>query len=176
MKKFITTFLLGLMLTPSISQTQHKLAVYFQGQYDETLNDVTKSNNQWGMGLGLQLLLANTSAFKPTIDLTVDEYLMDDKVYRTYLDGTPIRTVEGMVSLFGGASFHPVRSFYMSFVAGPSFVGGQTLLGIKPSVGFYFSSKQRVTGKVSFINVFHREPRARENFSSLSFSLGAKLF
>ncbi len=128
------------------------------------------------MGLGLQLFFNNTSRIKPTIDLTADAYLEDDKVLRLNSDGTPIDDIGGMVNVFLGASFHPTRTIYLSFVIGPSFVSGQTLLGLKPSFGFYFSQNQRWTGKLSYINVFNRDKTTKEDFGTISFSLGVKLF
>lgn len=149
--------------------------MYLQGQYNKTLYDLTKGNNPWGMGVGLQLFFANASKLKPTIDLTADAYLEDDKIFRLNSDGTPMNEIGGMANLFAGASYHPTRTVYLSFVAGPSFVGGQTLLGVKPSLGFYFSPNQKWTGKVSYINIYNRDKKAKEDFGSLSFSLGVKL-
>jgi hypothetical protein len=175
MQKPITTFLLCLFLTQAFGQTQRKTSLYFEGQYNHTISDVTKGNNPWGMGLGLQMFFRQTSIFKPTVEVTADAYLMDDKVYRTYVDGTPIGTVGGMINFFVGASVHPIRNAYLSFVAGPSFVGGQTLLGLKPSLGFYFSANQKVTAKISYINILEREERAKQDFTSVSFALGVRL-
>jgi hypothetical protein len=174
-QKLITTILLCFILTQVFGQTQHKTSLYFEGQYNQTISDVTKGNNPWGLGLGLQMFLLPTSLFRPTAELTADSYLMDDKVYRMYLDGTPIGTVGGMINIFFGASVHPARNAYLSFLAGPSFVGGQTLLGLKPSLGFYFSANQKVTAKISYINVVKREERAKQNFTSFSLSLGVRL-
>ena len=84
--------------------------------------------------------------------------------------------VEGMVNLFAGASFHPNQSVYVSFVAGPGFISGQTFLGIKPSFGFYFSKAQRWTGKISYINIFNRTKVVNDDFGSFSLSIGLKLF
>lgn len=176
MQKLLTTFLLCFILSNAFGQTERKTSMYLQGQYNQTISDVTKGNNPWGMGLGLQMFFRPKSTFKPTVELTADAYLMDDKVYRMYLDGTPIGTVGGMINAFAGASVHPIRNAYVSFLAGPSFVGGQTLLGLKPSFGFYFSSNQKVTGKISYINVLKREARAKQNFTSISFALGVKLY
>ena len=175
MQKLLTTILFCFILTNVFGQTNRKSTLYFEGQYNQTLSDVTKGNNPWGMGLGLQMFFLQKSIIKPTIELTADAYLMDDKVYRMHLDGTPIGTVGGMINVFAGASVHPISNAYVSFVAGPSFVGGQTLLGLKPSLGFYFSSNKKVTGKISYINVLKREERARQNFTSVSFSLGVRL-
>ena len=175
MQKFITTSFLCFILTQSPGQTQRKSALYLQAQYNQTLYDATRGNNPWAIGLGLQLFFNNTSKLKPTIELTADAYLEDDKVLRLHTDGTPMNDLGGMVNLFGGASYHPTKIIYMSFVAGPSFVGGQTLLGIKPSIGFHFSPSRKWTGKISYINVFNRDKKIKEDFGSISLSLGRKL-
>ncbi len=176
MQKFSTTLLLCFILTQSFSQTQRKVSTYLQAQYNKTIYDRTIGNNPWGMGLGLQLFLNNNSKFKPTVDITADAYLENDKVFRTNSDGTEIVDIGGMVNVFAGVSFHPTNTIYLSLVAGPSFVSGQTLLGLKPSVGFYFSKNQRWTGKVSYINIFNRDKTTKEDFGSISLSIGVKLF
>jgi hypothetical protein len=176
MQKFITTLSLCFILTQSFAQAQRKTSTYLQGQYNRTISDRTKGNNPWGIGLGLQLFFNNGSKLKPTIDLTADAYVEDDKVFRANSDGTEIVDVGGMVNVFAGASFHPAKTIYLSLVAGPSFVSGQTLLGVKPSFGFYFSRNQRWTGKVSYINVFNRDKTSKDDFGSISLSVGVKLF
>ena len=181
MQKLITTFLFCfiLTLTHSFGQTQRKVSTYLLTQYNSTLYDYTKGNNPWGIGLGLQSFYNNKTKFKPTIELTGDIYLEDDKVLRSNPDGSIPENgndVGGMVNLFVGSSFHPNQSIYLSFVAGPSFISGQTLFGLKPSFGFYFSKNQRWTGKVSYINVFNRTKIINEDFGSLSFAIGLKLF
>ena len=175
MQKFITTFLVCLILTQAIGQTQRKVSVYLQAQFNHTLYDITVLNNSLGFGFGLQAYLNNSSKVRPTIDFTADVY-GGDKVQRLYPDGTPIDGVEGMVNLFAGASYHPTNRLYSSFVAGPSFIIGRTLLGIKPSVGVYFSRTQRVTAKVSYINIFNRDERTKDDFGAVSFSLGVRLY
>jgi hypothetical protein len=49
-------------------------------------------------------------------------------------------------------------------------------LGIKPSLGFYFDRYQKWTGKFSYINVFNRDVETKEDFGSVSFAIGLKLF
>lgn len=176
MQKLFTLFFLCFILAQSFAQKQRKMSLYFEGQYNQTISDVTKGNNPWGTGLGLQMFFLQKSTFKPTIEFTADAYLMDDKVYRGYLDGTPVGTFKDMVNLFAGVSIHPITNAYVSFLAGPSFIGGQTLLGLKPSLGFYFSSKQKLFGKISYINILEREVRAKQNFTSISFALGVRLY
>jgi hypothetical protein len=176
MRKIIITSFLFFIFTESFGQTQRRISSYVHAQYNKTIYDRTLDNNPWGMGLGLQLFLNNNSKFKPTIDLTADAYLEDDKIFRTNSDGTEIVDVGGMVNVFAGASFQPAKKIYLSLVAGPSFIGKKTLLGIKPSFGFYFSQNQRWVGKISYINVFRRDKTTKEDFSSISFSLGIRLF
>lgn len=176
MQKLLTTVLLCFILSKAFTQLERQISLYLEGQYNQTISDVTKGNNPWGIGLGLQMYFLQKSIFKPTFELTSDSYLMDDKVYRSYLDGTPVGTVDKMINIFAGASFHPTRMAYLSFLAGPSFIGDQTLLGLKPSVGFYFSSKQKMTCKISYINILKREARAKQNFTSISFALGMRLY
>lgn len=176
MQKVIATILLSFILTESFSQKQRTVSTYLQGQYNKTIYDRTVGNNPWGLGVGLQIFFNKTSKIKPTIDITADAYLEDDKVFRTNSNGTEINDVGGMVNVFAGASFHPTKTIYLSLVTGPSFVSGQTLLGLKPSFGFYFSQNQRWTGKISYINVFNRDKTTKEDFGSISLSLGVKLF
>ncbi len=179
MRKFFIVLFTCFLLTQSFGQTQRKVSAFLQTQYNSTLYDYTKGNNPWGIGLGLQAFLNNKTKFKPTIELTGDIYLEDDKVLRLNPDGSIPKddnSVSGMVNLFAGSSFHPSQSVYLSFVAGPSFISGQTLLGIKPSVGFYFSKNQKWTGKVSYVNIFNRTQLTKEDFGSLSLAIGLKLF
>lgn len=176
MQKVITTFLLCSILTYSFGQTQKKVSTYLSIQYNKTMYDVTKGNNPWGVGLGFQTFLNNSTKFKPTIELTGDIYLEDDKVFRTNYNGTEINDVRGMVNLFIGTSFNPTQNIYLSFVGGPSFIHGQTLLGIKPSFVFYFSKSQKWTGKISYINIFNRDNTTKQDFGSLSLAIGLKLF
>ena len=176
MHRIIFTAVFLFCLTQTFGQKQKKVSTYLLTQYNKTIYDQTIGNNPWGIGLGLQAFYNNKTKFKPTIELTGDVYLEDDKVYRTYADGSPLSVVDGMVKIFFGSSYHPTKSIYFSVVTGPSFVGGQTLLGIKPSFGFYFSKNQRWTGKFSYINVFNRGTQTKENFGSVSLGIGIKLF
>lgn len=165
-----------LIATKFYGQAQTKLSTFLLTQYNRTLNDRTKGNNPWGIGLGLQTFLKNKTKFTPTLELTGNLYLEDDDVFRTNIDGTEIKSVDRMTTLFAGAAYNPSNIIYLSFVTGPTFINRQTYLGIKPSFGFYFSKAQKWTGKISYINIFNRDNRSKEDFSSLSCSIGLKLF
>lgn len=149
MQKFLTTFLFCFILAQTFGQTQRKVSTYLQGQFNKTIYDRTIGNNPWGIGLGVQTFLNASSKLKPTIDLTADAYLQDDKVLRLNPDDTPIDDIGGMVNLFAGASYHPSNKVYISFVTGPSFISGQTMPGISPHSGFTF--RRRKSGREKFL-------------------------
>jgi len=176
MKIFTAILLWMFSLIQVYGQSQRNISTYILAQYTKTIRDATLGNNPWGIGLGFQSFLNNKTKFKPTIELTGDIYLHDDKVFRSDSTGTALKDVGGMTNLFIGSSFNPTKNMYVSFVAGPSFLGGQTLLGIKPSFGIYFSKKQILNGKISFINIFNRGKIIKENFTSWSISFGVKIF
>lgn len=179
MKKSISVFLFCFLLVQGFAQAQRKVSTYLLAEFNKTLYDYTIGNNPSGVGLALQTFLNNKSKFKPTIELSGDIYLEDDKVLRLNSDGSipnEDNDVPGMINLFAGSSFHPAQNIFLSFMAGPSFINGQTYLGIKPSFGFYFSKNQRWTGKISYINVFNRTKIVKEDFGSLSAAIGIKLF
>jgi hypothetical protein len=176
MQKVFTTLLLSFILANSFGQTQRKLPTYLVAQYNNTLYDVTKGNNPWGVGIGLQTFIHNNTKFKPVIELTGDIYLTDDKVFRVYPDGTEITSVRGLVTLFAGSSFTATQNIYLSFVAGPAFISGKTFLGIKPSFDFYFSKSKKWKGAISYCNIFNRDKVTNKDFGSLSVAIGLKLF
>lgn len=179
MQKTIAAFLLCFIFTQTFAQKQKRVSTYLLAQYNNTIYDRTIGNNPWGAGLGLQTFFNNKIKFKPTIELTGDIYLEDDKVLRLDTDGSIPKNyndVRGMINVFAGTSFLPAKNVYLSLLAGPSFIGGQTLFGIKPSLGFYFSKSQKLTGKISYINIFDRSKTTKEDFGSLSVAVGFKLF
>jgi hypothetical protein len=176
MQKFITTFLACLILTLTFGQTERKVSAYLLTQYNKTIYDRTLGNNPWGVGPGLQIFLNTKTKFKPTIELTGDIYLEDDKVLRLTPNGKSVDDIGSVVNLFTGSSFYPAKQIYLSFLFGPSFINDKTLLGIKPSLGFYFSKTQRWTAKVSYINIFNLEQTSKEDFGSISLAIGLKLF
>ena len=179
MQKMLTILVLCFIWTQAFCQSQRKFSTYLLAQYNKTIRDRTVGNNPWGAGLGLQTFLNHEKRFNPTIDLTCDIYLENDKVLRLNDDGslpTKENDVRGMINLFLGTSFNATQKVYLSIVAGPSYTGSQIMLGIKPSIGFYFSKSRKWTGKASYINIFNRDQASKEDFSSVSLAIGVSLF
>ena len=176
MQKPLTTFICCFIVLQSFGQSQRKVSTYLSIQYNHTRYDYTKGNNPGGIGLGLQTFFNNQGKFKPTLELTGDVYPGGTKELHLNPDGSKATTVGSMVNLFGGASFHLSQNMYLSFMAGPSFISGETFFGIKPSMGFYFSETKRWTGKISYINIFNRTKSVDQDFGSLSFAFGIRLF
>ena len=175
MQKFIS-IVLCFIIAQSIN-AQGKVSSYLSLQYNKTLYDVSFGNNPSGIGLGLETFFKTKSKFKPVIDITTHVYLEDDKVLRMDGYGQEILDVEAMINIFAGVSFHPTERAFLSFLAGPSFING-TSFGIKSSMGFYFDQRQKIMGKISFINIFNRntETQFRADFGTISFAIGFKLF
>jgi hypothetical protein len=179
MKKLCITFIFLFIATLIFAQNKRKFSGYFLAEFNSTIYDRTIGNNPWGAGLGFQAFYNTHSKFKPSLEFTSDLYLQSDKLLRLDPDGSIPATDYGfnsMINLFIGESFHPKPSIYFSLLGGPSFIGGYTYFGIKPSFGFYFSKSQRLMGKFSYINIFNRYKTTKEDFGSISFAVGIKLF
>jgi hypothetical protein len=176
MQKVLTTLLFCCVFACCFAQKQRMVSTYLTTQFNTTLYDITKADNPWAVGLGLQAFLNIAPKFKPSIELTGDAYLMNTKILRLDSNGNIIDGLEGMVNLFAGASYNPTKRIYFSLLAGPSLVSRETRLGIKPSIGFYFPRSQRWVAKVSYINIFDRNKATKKDFGSLSFAVGFKLF
>ena len=180
MKKFVFAFLILFFVKDSFGQSKNKVSLYLQTEYNHTVYDRTLGNNPWSVGLGLQSFLLTKSKLKPTIELAADGSLEDDKVLRLNLENKAVNDAKAVINLFGGLSFFATKNVYVSFVAGPSFINSETYFGIKPSVGFYFSKTQKVTGRVTYTNIFNREfnyeHTQKDDFGSIGFAIGIKLF
>ncbi len=175
MKKLLFITVCCLTITSSFGQSKRFVSVYLETQLNTTLHDIVKQNNPWGIGLGLQAFFNTGDKLKLTFDITKDEYLADDKVL-SVRNGSGIPRVNEMNNILAGISYHPIPAVYFSFVSGASFINNQTLLAIKPSLGIYFSENRRWMGKLSYINVYDRDKVTKQDFGSVSFSLGMRLF
>ncbi len=176
MQKYTLLFIAIIISIYSFGQQGQKIKTFLSAEFNATTHDRFISANPWGAGIGLQTFFNAPKKFQPVVDLTGDLYLEDDKVYRTNPDGSEIKRVESMVNFFAGAAYFPFKPFYVAVAAGPSLIGSQVLFGIKPSLGFVFSSNKRWTAKLSFIDVFKQNKTTGDDFSSISFAIGVKLF
>ena len=175
MNKALATFLFIFLIQKSFCQPA-KFSTYLQVQYTNTLSDQTKNNNPWSLGAGVQLVLNNQYKLKPIAELTIDGYFEDDKVLRITSDGKEFERVNTTVNFLAGMAYHPTQQVFLSFAAGPGLINKQTLLCIKPSIGLFFNSNQKFSGRFSYINVFNRGQFSKEDFSSISISLSTRLF
>lgn len=179
LRKIILFSFFSFVFSPAFSQVPRKVSLYLFSQYNKTLSDQTKGNNPWGFGLGLQATANTKTKLKPMLEITGDWYLEDDKVLRLNPDGsfpTQDHTVNEMINVFAGTTFSPIPEIYTMIAAGPSFIGDQVLLGIKPTFGFYFSKSQRLTAKLAYIHIFNRDKLSAKDFGTLSIGVGVKLF
>ena len=172
----VISFLLGLfILTNSFGQTKKKVMIFLEPEFSKTIMDRTKQNNLWGIGIGLQTIFTNKTKFSPTFNIIDDFIFLDDKVFRTNSDGSEMKSIQNVLKIFVGTNFNPTENFYLSFSVGPSFINGQTLLGINPSIGFFFPKTKRWTSRLSYTNIFNRNSGQNENYSSVCFSVGLRV-
>lgn len=176
MQKVIIILLFSFYTLHSLAQGHQNISAYIQAQYNQTIYSRTTGNNPWGAGIGVQTFFFKKSRLCPTIEITGDAYLADDKVLRLEPDGKPIDDISGMVNFFGGASYFPSKKIYLSLTSGASFINQEVFLGVKPSLGFYLSSHRRWTGRIAYINIFNPQKPSTRDFGSVSLSLGVKLF
>jgi hypothetical protein len=176
MRKLITNIFLCFFLTQTFGQSQKKLFVFLQTQLNLTMFDRTAGNNPWGAGLGTTVLFNNKTKFKTSIEFTADTYIDDNKVAKLNPDGKIAEDLGNMFNLFGGISYYPTQKIFFSFAAGPSFINQRTLFGIKPSFCVNFSKNNKWTSKISFINIFNRDKATKEDFGTISLSIGRRLF
>ncbi len=160
----------------AFSQSERKISMQFQTQINATIYDRTPGNNPWGIGLGTSIYLNSKSKLNPMIEFTADTYIADDKVGRVNQDGTDAEDLGSMVNLFAGITYSLNRTAYLEFTAGPSFINRHTFFGIKPTLHFYFSAKKSWAGKISYINIFNRDSETKDDFGTISFGIGVKIF
>ncbi len=176
MRRLSITLLLFCILANCFGQKPKKITAYLSGQYTNTLHDFTKENNPWGIGLDLQVIGYPQGIISPIVEVSFDRYLMSYKVLKVYADGTPVPSVSQMTNVLAGISVNLPANIYVSAAAGPSFIDGEAFFGIKPSVGVFLSSSKRWNVRVSYIHIYKREKRFEKDFTSLSYSLGIRLF
>lgn len=172
---FLTFLLCSLTIT---GRAQKPITTYFSAQYNKTVSDYTIANNPWAPGVGVQMNFFNNAAIKPILELTADLYLMKNKVLRLNPDGSVPETsndVQAMVNLFTGFAWEPVQEIHLSTTAGASLAGGQFLFGFKPAVGGYLL-RRKVLMKLYYLNIFNRGRVVKQNFESIGFSMGIRVF
>jgi hypothetical protein len=175
MRLIILYVLLILVCGKSLAQYPVKSASYLHIELTPTLSDRTIKQNPWLTGLGLQKIFGSNTAFKGNLELTGAIYPVNDRVYRTNPDGSEQKTIQGMVNLFGGIFYKISELGYLSVVAGPSYVSGRVLLGVKPSLGMFFGKHGRTFGRISYIIIYNRDEYSKQDYKALSVSFGIKL-
>lgn len=173
-----TLLLLATITFASLSclgQSPVQFTGYGQAQISATLDDYTVSNNPWGAGAGFTALLKNRSSFSPLLECSASLYPGGNKVLRENPDGSYTNNkVESVVYLLAGVRYHAGNTVFLSLAGGTAFISGQTRWTLKPGIGLFFSTSQRWSAQLSYINVFNRV--SHYNFSTVSLSVGRRLF
>jgi hypothetical protein len=176
MKTLLTFLLCQIVITTSHGQNHRNLSTYLLPEFSQTLSDRTKWNNEYGLGLGIQTFWRATSTFTPFVQVSDDFIFLDDKVLRTNPDGTIQITLENVAKVIAGTNIKLIGGLHISLAAGASFTGRQTLFTIKPGIGLLFGKNDRWILKTDYFEMYNRYSGERQNYTSLVFSLGIRLF
>ncbi len=160
------------------AQAQHarKLPIYLQTQYSKTLYDRTLRNNPSAIGFGLESFYQNKSKLKPTASISFNLRLAGDKALRFGADSMPIDAVETAFNIRIGESYFFSKRNYMAFAAGPSFINGKMLFGLKTSLGYFFSANQKWVVALSYGNIFDRYIPTKNDYGTIDLSFGLKIY
>jgi len=163
-------------MSQASGQEIKKVGIYFLPEISQTLADRTKWNNQTGLGLGIQTVWHASSRFSPFLHVSDDFIFYDDKVGRTNADGSDQTSIENALKAVVGTNINIVGGLHLSLGSGVSFINGQSLFIVRPGLGVFFGKSQRATLKIDYTEIFNRYSGARQNYSSLVFALGVRLF
>jgi len=171
-----TIFAFFACLTVANAQTDKKISIFIHQEYSKTLSDRTKENNISGLGFGIKALWGRQSRFSPYIQMADDFVFLDDKVWRGNSDGSLQLPVENAFKVFAGVNWNISQAFHLSTGAGPSFINSQTLPSFKAGLGLYFGKSQRWILSTDYISILNRDSGEKQNYNSVVFSIGLRLF
>jgi len=175
MKRIAAILLAFTCSLQATAQSSKKISTYLLLQVGKTLYDRTITNNNSGPSLGLKAFYNNKTALKPFIEIDGSIFGGTKELHMT-TTGKVIESKDGVVCVFAGVTFLPVKNVYIEMAAGPAFFNGSSYLAIKPGAGVYFSKKHKLFAAVSLTNIFQRDDISNEQFGYLNFTLGIKLF
>ncbi len=171
-----TLTLILLIFLAEKSYAQKKSTLFLQGQYYGTISDLTKGNNPWGAGIGMQFYLLPQAKIQPLVEFSTIAYVANDKILRLDENENILEDFRGSTNLFAGLAYNHNGKFYIALIAGPSLVGKQLRPALKPEAGFYFTTNKRWKAAVSYLNVFNRGTTQKRNFESLGLAIGFRLY
>lgn len=149
---------------------------YVTVQYTKTINDLTKGNNPWGIGTGLQVFFNTSKLFRPLAEVTGDIYLEDDKTLLLGPNGEAIPAISTISKILLGPSLQLGNFTNVAVAAGASFTGMDIYLTLKPSLHIFLNNSQSVFFKIAYIHVYDRGNVIKQDFTSWSTGFGLKVF
>ncbi|TAF92631.1 MAG: hypothetical protein EAZ32_00735 [Cytophagia bacterium] len=171
-------WIVGLFLSgtgESFAQTARVLSGYARFHQHTTLYDRTIKNNERGVGVGFELLWNVSPHLKPKIEAN-SMIFAGKKVLYLNPRGEIIDGKEFVSNLLIGGVYQPNKILYAGVLAGPSFLLAKRYLTIKPSVGVFFTQKQKVYLQMALTNVYQRDAISNQNFGYLNVEMGIQLF
>lgn len=135
-------------------------------QYTKTIDDLTKGNNPWGAGTGLQAWFNVGRWCRPIVEVTGHIYLEDDKIFRSGSNDEAMLKITTISKIFLGPALQVGTFANLSLATGTAFTGGNVYTTLKPSLHFFLNKKQSVFFKLSYIHIYDRGYMITEDFTS----------
>ncbi len=157
------------------SQTNRKLSTFLSFQVNKTFYDRAITNNNGGIGFGLQTNLNTKTWVKPTLELNADLFAGTKELYLT-ANNKPIDAKSGVLGIYIGPLFEPMKRLFIATTFGTSIYNNKAHFGVRPSVVLYPSKRKNWAAKVSFTNIFQRDDINNKSFGYFSFAFALKLF
>jgi len=164
-----------LTCSAALGQEDRKISAYASLNVNLTQYDRTISNNAVGFGAGAQINMRTGAWVRPLICFSADGYGGTKELYMT-AGGKPIMGKSEVINVFAGVLVNLPKRFFASFTMGPSFIDGNTYVGIKPAIGYYCLPGRQLAARVAFTNVYQRDDISNKSFGTLVISAAVKLF
>jgi hypothetical protein len=182
--KNLLTICLTFSVSVTFAQTSGNISTYIMGQYNKPFLEWRIKNNPWGIGLGAETFFMTNRKFQPTLDLAGNVFIEKAQISPSFGSTGKAPDIGSNISLLAGASLHPIRRLYFSFVAGPTLINQKIYFSTKPSIGFYIDKDRKWTSKFSGLYIYNYVPVKpimdgapdKEGIGYFQISVGRRLF
>jgi hypothetical protein len=117
-------FLISLLISAHIVGAQKKqwLSLYAGVNSSATVEDITKENNKWALGVFTSAYVNTGGWLRPAFEITGDVFPEDEEVHISDCCDGEYPRIDAIVSLMGGAAIQFERFLSVGAVAGPAFL------------------------------------------------------
>jgi len=119
-----TILLISLLISTKVVCAQNKqwLSLYAGINNSATIEDVTRQNNPWGLGVFTSAYINAGGWLRPAIEMSAEMFPKDEELH--FADGSDgeMPRIDAIVNLMAGAAIQFERFLSIGAVTGPAFV------------------------------------------------------